>query len=76
MEDLLKRIEVNPKVMGGKPIIKGTRIPVESLLKRLAEGLTLEEILQEYPYLTKEDIRAAILYATKVLENEVIIPVP
>jgi len=75
MDELLKRIEINPEVMGGKPVIKGTRITVESILRRLSEGLNIKEILEDYPYLTEEDIRAALLYASKVLESETIIPV-
>jgi len=75
MDELLKRIEINPEIMGGKPVIKGTRITVESILRRLSEGLNIKEILEDYPYLTEEDIRAALLYASKVLESETIIPV-
>jgi len=75
MEELLKRIEINPEVMGGKPIIKGTRITVEPILRRLSEGLNIKEILEDFPYLTVEDIRAALLYASKILEDETIIPV-
>ena len=57
---LLNRIQINPKVMIGKPVIKGTRIPVELILKMLSQGIATEEILEEYPHLTKEDIRAAL----------------
>ncbi|MGQ4915965.1 MAG: DUF433 domain-containing protein [Candidatus Asgardarchaeia archaeon] len=74
-DQLLKRIEINPNIMGGKPVIKGTRVTVEAILKRLAEGLDVEDVLKDYPYLTKDDIKAAIAYAAKVLEDEVIIPV-
>jgi len=69
MNELLRRIKINPEIMGGKPVIKGTRIPVESILRRLSEGLNIKEILEDYPYLTEEDIRAALLYASKVLED-------
>ncbi len=69
MEDLLDRIEVNPRVMGGKPVIRGTRVTVEAILRRLAEGLSIEEILEDYPYLSIEDIKAALIYAVKVLEK-------
>ena len=75
MNELLRRIKINPEIMGGKPVIKGTRITVESILRRLSEGLNIKEILEDYPYLTEEDIRAALLYASKVLEDETIIPV-
>jgi uncharacterized protein (DUF433 family) len=57
-----ERIEINPAVMLGKPIIRGTRITVELILRKLAEGQTESELLEDYPYLTSEDIRAAIAY--------------
>jgi len=66
-EEILKRIEINPKIMGGKPVIKGTRVTVVAILKRLAEGFEIKEILEEYPYLKKEDIMATVAYAVKIL---------
>ena len=63
----MNRIEVNPKVMVGKPVIKGTRIPVDAILGRLAEGWTLEEIIEDFPHITKEDVRAAIRYAESIV---------
>ena len=54
-----ERIVVNPKIMVGKPIIKGTRIPVDAILKRLADGMSISDILEEYPNITEEDIRAS-----------------
>ena len=57
------RIEINPKVMMGKPVIRGTRITVELILRKLAEGATEEDLLDAYPRLTREDIKAAIGYA-------------
>jgi len=74
-EELLKRIAVDPKVMVGKPVIRGTRITVELLLRLLAQGLTFKEILEEYPHLTREDIAAALLYAAKVTGREEVYPV-
>ena len=74
-ELLLERIIVNPKVMGGKPVVKGTRITVEQVLKLLAQGLTTEEILKDYPHLSKDDIAAVLLYAAKVASEEEIFPV-
>ena len=56
VDALKKRIIVDPKIMVGKPVIAGTRIPVEHILKLLAQGLTVDDILDEYPRLTKEDI--------------------
>ena len=64
------RIEVNPKVMLGKPVIRGTRIPVELLLRKLGEGATEADLLDGYPGLTKEDIRAAMAYAADVMAFE------
>jgi uncharacterized protein (DUF433 family) len=63
--DLLARIVVNPKVMLGKPVLKGTRITLELVLRLLAQGLSAEEILKDYPQLTKDDITAVLLYAVK-----------
>jgi uncharacterized protein (DUF433 family) len=68
------RIIVDPKVMVGKPVIKGTRITVELILRLLAQGQTIEEILKAYPHLKKEDILAALEYATKIIEEEKIFP--
>ena len=66
------RISLDPDVMGGKPCIRGMRITVGTILGLLASGHTEEEILQAYPYLEKEDIRAALAYATwRVEEIEV-----
>ena len=57
---LLNRIETNPNIMLGKPVIKGSRLPVEIILEKLAYGETEDEILKEYPFLKKEDIKAAL----------------
>ncbi len=69
------RIEINPEVMVDKPIIKGTRIPVEFILELLASGWTFEEILENYPQLKREDILAAIEYSLEILKNEKVYPV-
>jgi uncharacterized protein (DUF433 family) len=74
-DDLLKRIVANPKIMGGKLTVKGTRITVEQLLKLLAQGLTPDEILKDYPHLTREDISAVLLYAAKVAGKEEVYPI-
>ena len=68
-EQLLKRITLNPKIMVGKPVIKGTRLTVEYILNLLAHGATVDEILDEYAGLTQEDVQACLLFATKSLEN-------
>lgn len=59
-EELLKRIEVNPAVMLGKPVIRGTRIPVELILRKLNEGATEQDLQEAYPRFEKQDIQAAL----------------
>ena len=67
------RIEINPAVMLGKPVIRGTRIPVEMILRKLSEGATEGDLLDAYPRLTREDIHAALAYAADVLAHEAIV---
>ena len=67
---MLKRITVNPKVMVGKPTVRGLRITVEQILKALAGGVAPEELLEDYPELEKEDIQAVLLYAAGLAEEE------
>jgi len=74
-EELLEWIVMNPKIMGRKPIVKGTRITVEQVLKLLAQGLSSTEIVKDYPPLTKDDISAVLLYAAKVAGEEEVYPV-
>lgn len=73
-QQLLERITLNPKVMVGKPVIKGTRLTVEYILNLLAHGAAAPEILQEYKGLTQEDIQACLLFATKSLESTAFMP--
>jgi uncharacterized protein (DUF433 family) len=73
-QQLLERITLNPKVMVGKPVIKGTRLTVEYILNLLAHGATAAEILDEYKGLTQEDIQACLLFATKSLEDTIFMP--
>ena len=70
---LTDRIEVNPAVMLGKPVIRGTRIPVELVNRKLGEGATEIDLLDAYPRLTREDIQAALLYAADALSHETIL---
>ena len=72
-EELLKRIEVNPAVMLGKPVIRGTRIPVELILRKLSEGATEQDLQEAYPRLVQKDIQAALAYAADTLAHETII---
>lgn len=64
------RIEINPKVMLGKPVIKGTRITVELILRKLGEGASESDLLDAYPRLTREDLQAAMAYAADLLAHE------
>ena len=73
-QKLLERITVDPKVMVGKPVIKGTRLTVEYILNLLAHGATITEILSEYRGLTQDDIQACILFATRSLESTTFMP--
>lgn len=73
-DDLLERITLDPHVMVGKPVIRGTRLTVEYILKLLASGATIADILDEYHGLTPDDIRACLLFATKALEMTTFMP--
>jgi uncharacterized protein (DUF433 family) len=75
-DSLEQRISTNPGRMAGKPVIRGTRIPVELIVRMLAQGISQEEILREYPRLQHEDIRAALTYAANVLAGETVFPIP
>jgi uncharacterized protein (DUF433 family) len=66
---LMDRIELNPKVCNGKPVIKGTRIPVSVILEQIADGETWDALLAGYPELKKKDIQAALLYARASLDH-------
>jgi len=69
-----ERIDIDPAIMMGKPVIRGTRITVELILRKLAEGVTESELLKDYPHLTTEDIRAAVAYgAASVAHEEVVL---
>jgi len=69
------QIEINPEIMLGKPVIRGTRIPVELVLRKLAEGATDVELLDAYPTLTKDGIKAALEYAARTIAHEEIHPI-
>ena len=73
VEQVMKRyekIEINPNIMFGKPVIKGTRVTVEQILRKLAGGMTVEEIVTDHPHLRKEDILAAQEFAADYLADE------
>jgi uncharacterized protein (DUF433 family) len=68
-----ERIEINPEVLQGKPVIRGTRVPVELLLRKLAEGATVEDLLDAYPRLGIDDIRASLDYAADAIAHETVV---
>ena len=72
--DWRQRIVVSPDLHHGDPCIKGTRIPVSMILGSLADGMTIQEVLQAYPQLSEEDIRAALAYAAETLKTELLVP--
>lgn len=71
-----QRITINPKTMAGKPVIRGTRIPVYLILNLVACGYTFERILRAYPQLTKQDVKAALEYAQNLTKHEEELTVP
>ena len=73
---LLRRITVNPQIFGGKPIIRGRRLAVEHVLCMLAAGDTQQTLLQSYPWLEPEDIKACLVYARRVVGHERVEPWP
>jgi len=68
---MIDRITANPKILGGKPIVQGTRLSVEFILELLASDVPEEDILKDYPYPTREDIHACLKYAARSCKNEV-----
>ncbi len=75
MAEWRERVVIDPEVMVGKPVIAGTRILVEDILRKLAAGMSEEAILRDYPRLTREDIQAALAYASDAVGSEEILPV-
>jgi uncharacterized protein (DUF433 family) len=75
MEGLHSRITINPRIMVGKPTIRGMRITVEQILRALSSGLSEQELLEEYPELEKEDFQAVFAYVTELVEEEKVYPV-
>ncbi len=73
-DKLLKRIAVDPQVMVGKPVIRGTRPTVQLVLGLLASGQTIEEVLSEYEGLAREDVLACLLFATEALDSSTFVP--
>ncbi|MCF6352438.1 MAG: DUF433 domain-containing protein [Cyclobacteriaceae bacterium] len=67
------RVIINPDIMLGKPVIKGTRVTVELILRKLSEGMTIDQMLESYEHLSKEDVYAALTYASDLIANEEII---
>lgn len=73
-QELLERIAVDPKIMVGKPVVKGTRLTVEYILNLLAHGATYDELLQEYDGLSPDDIQACLLFASHSLSTSTFMP--
>ena len=65
-----KRIEINPDIMGGKPVVRGTRVPVETILRKLGAGMSIDAILADHPRLAREDVLAAQAFAADYLADE------
>lgn len=74
MRNTINRIEINPKKLGGKPVIRGTRISLEQILRLLAVGVPLEDIMTDFPQLTRADILAAVEYAAELMEDFKVYP--
>jgi len=70
----MDRIEVNPAICSGKPVIRGTRILIRNILGMIAGGYPMERVLESYPELTREDVNAALEYAARVVDEEQVIP--
>ncbi len=75
MKDWRNYIETKPEVLYGKPVIKNTRVPVDLLLEKLAQGESIEDLLKAYPRIKKEDISAALAFAAEMVRNEVVYPI-
>ncbi|MFO8133288.1 MAG: DUF433 domain-containing protein [Thermoplasmatota archaeon] len=69
-EQLEDRIVVDPDVMAGKPVVRGTRIPVDAIIRRLAAGMSIRDVLEDYPNLQVEDVKAALEYGARVVSGE------
>jgi uncharacterized protein (DUF433 family) len=72
--DPLERIEIDPDVMLGKPLIRGTRITVEIILEKIAAGFSVEDIQSDYPRLTRDDVLAAVAFARQAISTDEFIP--
>jgi uncharacterized protein (DUF433 family) len=75
MDMEFKHIVSNPAILGGKPVIRGSRISVQLVLEWVASGATIQQIVQKFPHLTEEGVREAVLYAAKAVANEVFLEV-
>jgi len=70
----LERIVIDPEIMAGKPVVRGTRVPVEHIIRAVAQGRTFEEILADWPHLAREDIQAALFYGADLVAGEEVFP--
>ena len=69
-----ERVVLNPEILAGKPVVKGTRLSVEFILELLGNGVSMEEILEKYPRITKEDVLACVAYASEILHDIRVFP--
>jgi uncharacterized protein (DUF433 family) len=76
MDELAQHIIIDPAIMTGKPVIRGTRIAVELVLELLGRGWTTQQVIQQYDHLTPQDIQACLAYASQVLKSERVYPIP
>lgn len=70
------RIQVDPKILTGKPVVRGTRISVEHVVDLLAQGWPVDQVLENYPGMTREDVQACLAYAAELLKSEKVFPIP
>ncbi len=69
-KQLLRRIVADPRIMSGKAVIRGTRLPLDLILEKVAYGASVKDLQQDYPFITEDDVRAALLYAAKRMRLE------
>lgn len=69
----MERVVVDPNILAGKPVIRGTRIPVYLIIELIAAGMSVKDVLKEYPEIKEDDVRAALLYASRLLQREIMV---
>lgn len=74
--DKADRIHVDPGILAGKPVVRGTRISVEHVVDLLGQGWSIDQVLTNYPHLTRDDVQACLAYAAELLKSEKVFPIP